>query len=184
MSLDVVGQRRSGLLLFCCLLVGAPRVDAALLTVAVTDSAGRAAGDAVVMARPVDRSAMPSSAELGRMVQRGQSFNPTVLAVTAGTSVEFPNEDRMRGFVFVADSPWFAVADENGTVRIADLPVGRYELVVWHPALGEQPVVRPGTVQISTDVVVSAQVPGEVVAVLQAPADDDPLAAKFRQRAR
>ncbi len=39
----------------------------------------------------------------------------------------------MRGHVFVAESPWSAVSDAAGRVRIEGVPDGAAELRVWHP---------------------------------------------------
>ena len=39
----------------------------------------------------------------------------------------------MRGHVFVADTPWSAVSDAAGRVRIEGVPDGAAELRVWHP---------------------------------------------------
>jgi plastocyanin len=46
----------------------------------------------------------------------------------------------MRGHVFVAESPWSAVSDAAGRVRIEGVPDGAAELRIWHPdQLTEQP---------------------------------------------
>jgi hypothetical protein len=46
----------------------------------------------------------------------------------------------MRGHVFVAESPWHAVSDAAGRVRIDGAPDGAAELRIWHPdQLTEQP---------------------------------------------
>lgn len=39
----------------------------------------------------------------------------------------------MRGHVFVAESPWSAVSDAAGRVRIDGVPDGAAELRIWHP---------------------------------------------------
>jgi plastocyanin len=39
----------------------------------------------------------------------------------------------MRGHVFVSDTPWSAVSDAAGRVRIDGVPDGAAELRVWHP---------------------------------------------------
>jgi plastocyanin len=39
----------------------------------------------------------------------------------------------MRGHVFVSDTPWSAVSDAAGRVRIEGVPDGAAELRVWHP---------------------------------------------------
>ncbi len=39
----------------------------------------------------------------------------------------------MRGHLFVSNTPWFGVTDDNGRASIAGLPDGQAELRVWHP---------------------------------------------------
>jgi plastocyanin len=39
----------------------------------------------------------------------------------------------MRGHLFVSDTPWSAVTDAAGRVRIEGVPDGAAELRVWHP---------------------------------------------------
>jgi len=50
----------------------------------------------------------------------------------------------MRGWVYVADNPYYAVTSKDGTFAIRDVPPGRYTLVTWHPYSGE--VETPVTV--------------------------------------
>lgn len=45
--------------------------------------------------------------------------------------------DWMVGYVYVTDDPWFAVTDEQGRLRIEDLPAGRYSVSLWHPQVAE-----------------------------------------------
>lgn len=44
---------------------------------------------------------------------------------------------RMTAFVVVVPSPWFAMAQENGSFRIANVPAGSYTLHVWHERAAE-----------------------------------------------
>lgn len=47
----------------------------------------------------------------------------------------------MRGYVYVTDSPWAAVSDAEGRVRLAGVPNGAARLRVWHAdELVETPV--------------------------------------------
>ena len=217
----------ASVLLYALTLLAVAAAHAGQLIVHVSDAAGRPVPDSVVMVRDLGASRQPEATPMARMVQHSQSFNPTVLAVAVGTSVEFPNEDRMRhhiysfsptrrfevrlyagsetpsvrfdqpgivtlgcnihdwmlGFIFVADSPYFAVADANGVASIGEVPDGTYELVLWHPTLAESPIVKPERLKISGPRELATLLPGEAVAVNQAPAETDPLAAKFRRRA-
>ncbi len=38
----------------------------------------------------------------------------------------------MRAWIVVRDNPYFAVTDDQGQFRIADIPAGRYRVVAWH----------------------------------------------------
>ncbi len=42
----------------------------------------------------------------------------------------------MKGFLFVARNPYYAIMSGDGTFRIKDIPPGKYSLRAWHPALG------------------------------------------------
>lgn len=110
------------------------------------------------------------------MVTRRKQFVPRVLAVAAGTTVRFPNEDpilhnafstspdnafdtglygqgagathrfdhpglvkvycnvhhAMFGYILVLDTPFFTRPDAEGRFRLAGLPAGDGELVVFH----------------------------------------------------
>lgn len=39
--------------------------------------------------------------------------------------------DHMRGLIFVLDTPYFAVTDEQGRFRLTRVPVGRHTLKAW-----------------------------------------------------
>ncbi len=40
---------------------------------------------------------------------------------------------RMRGHIFVADTPWVVKTDANGMATLGDVPTGAARLRVWHP---------------------------------------------------
>jgi uncharacterized protein (DUF2141 family) len=44
----------------------------------------------------------------------------------------------MNAIVVVADNPYVALTDANGSFKIADVPAGKYTVKVWHSKLGEQ----------------------------------------------
>jgi plastocyanin len=53
----------------------------------------------------------------------------------------------MTGYVVVQEHPYYALTDERGAFKLADVPAGDYDLKVWHETLGEttQKVsVQPG----------------------------------------
>ena len=44
----------------------------------------------------------------------------------------------MNAVIVVADNPYYALTDANGSFKITDVPPGKYTLKVWHSKLGEQ----------------------------------------------
>ena len=57
--------------------------------------------------------------------------------------------DYMQAYVYVGESPFLAVTDEQGIATFAELPTGNYQLKLWHPwqdsDLPAQSVVVPIT---------------------------------------
>lgn len=64
----------------------------------------------------------------------------------------------MRGFVFVADSPWTVKTDANGVATLQDVPEGAARLRVWH---GEQ-IVEPPPTTLTVTSVTAFSVPTQV----------------------
>ncbi len=57
--------------------------------------------------------------------------------------------DFMQNWLYVVQTPYFAISDETGKFSIDQIPPGRYTLRAWHPVLGlqEQEVhVQPASV--------------------------------------
>ncbi len=46
--------------------------------------------------------------------------------------------DFMENRFYVVDNPYFSISDQDGLYTIDQVPPGNYELVVWHPVLGEK----------------------------------------------
>jgi hypothetical protein len=44
----------------------------------------------------------------------------------------------MRGYLFVADHPYYCRTDSQGRFTLPQVPAGNYELVCWHPSWTEQ----------------------------------------------
>ncbi len=149
------------------------------------------------------------------VVQEGLEFRPRVVALTVGSTVEFPNGDDLHHNVFslspgndfdlgkypkgdpdhfrtfrrkgrvdvrckvhehmrctlhVFDHPYFAVAAEDGSFSIPNVPPGKYTLVVWKEDYGE----------LSRELEVKAEgarIDVEIARVEERPADRDPVAA-------
>jgi hypothetical protein len=60
--------------------------------------------------------------------------------VTLGCNIH----DWMLGYIYVADTPYFAKSAKNGQAHIPDLPPGEYSVRVWHPDMksGEETTIR------------------------------------------
>jgi plastocyanin len=57
----------------------------------------------------------------------------TVRFERPGVSFIFCNiHPEMSAYIVALETPYFAVSDERGDVRIADVPAGRYRLEVWY----------------------------------------------------
>jgi plastocyanin len=75
-------------------------VNAADFTVKVVDNRGAPAAQAVVLVRPEGNAAVATAAGVTRVTQQFQAFAPEVVPVAVGTTVQFPNLDRMRHHVY------------------------------------------------------------------------------------
>jgi len=90
----------SGLLAAAALVAG--RATAADLTVAVNNPSGKPVSFAVVTYTPSGGAAIPAAdkARAFTMAQKNVQFAPYLLAVPAGATVAFPNEDRVNHHVY------------------------------------------------------------------------------------
>jgi plastocyanin len=85
------------LLVFC--LANAGATIASELVVEVTDMQGHLLKDAVVFLEGNESSKAKSNIE-AEIEQKGKQFNPLVTVVQTGTSVNFPNHDKVRHHVY------------------------------------------------------------------------------------
>jgi len=51
--------------------------------------------------------------------------------ITVGCNIH----DWMVGYIYVIDTPYYAVSDETGQLVINNIPAGNYMIHVWHPGL-------------------------------------------------
>ena len=68
--------------------------------------------------------------------------------------IQCDQHDFMHAWLRVAtNSYWTMASDKDGTYKIDGIPPGKYQLVAWHPILGEQKkeitVSDGGTVEAS-----------------------------------
>jgi plastocyanin len=47
--------------------------------------------------------------------------------------------DRMVGYIYVLETPWFARTGADGMADLRDLPAGHYDVRVWHPGMKRPP---------------------------------------------
>lgn len=85
------------LLAVCLLASGA--CGAAAVTVQVRDGAGQALPDVVVYAE-ADGAAAPKTMRAATIEQKGLKFLPLVSVVQTGSSVAFPNNDKVRHHIY------------------------------------------------------------------------------------
>jgi plastocyanin len=75
------------------------------------------------------------------MPQKGQQFKST-LKQPGIVEVACDVHGWMQAWIFVAENPYYAVTDKNGTFAIKDIPPGKYTLATFQPYTGvrETPV--------------------------------------------
>lgn len=59
--------------------------------------------------------------------------------------------DWMLGYVYVTDDPWFAVSDDSGTLKIDQLPAGRYAVTLWHPQTADMQPQSGGEIDVPAE---------------------------------
>ena len=76
--------------------------------------------------------------------RKGNNTSPELRLEVAGSVLLGCHlHNSMRGHLFISNTPWFAVTDEQGRVRITGVPDGQAEIKLWHPdQLTEQPAQR------------------------------------------
>jgi plastocyanin len=174
---------RARLARLCGLWLGgwltAAAVQAAAVDVQVLGADGKPIAEAVAwLESPAARSAVKPHAQQ-EIEQKDRQFTQRVTVVPVGTSVDFPNRDKVRHHVYsvspakkfdlklylgkpanpvlfdragvavlgcnihdemvawvvVVPTPYFGRSPAHGRVVLADVPAGKYDLVVWHPDL-------------------------------------------------
>jgi plastocyanin len=59
--------------------------------------------------------------------------------------------DWMSAYVFVLDTPYYAVTSEDGAARIEGVPSGEYEIRAWHPSIRQGFTAPSGVLRVSDD---------------------------------
>jgi plastocyanin len=76
--------------------------------------------------------------------RKGNNTSPELRLDVAGSVLLGCHlHNSMRGHLFISNTPWYGVTDEQGKVRIEGVPDGQVEVRLWHPdQLTEQPPLR------------------------------------------
>lgn len=182
--------------LTCCIAVAPVGLHGKEMIIEVTDATGQSLENAVII---LASGSHPSeqTGQLERIVQQNRQFDPHVLAIQAGTGVEFPNldntqhhvysfspakpfelelyagqpeapvvfgttgvvelgcniHDQMQAFIVVTDSPFHAVSDSQGQVRLSvpDNIGFPLQLQAWHPRLEDNRELQELTIESAID---------------------------------
>jgi plastocyanin len=165
---------------------------------AITGTVSPAKAGSVVYVDAIPGKAFPAPEKPIVMDQKSLLFQPHVLAVQVGETVQFLNSDKvqhnifwpsisgnkkmshnmgtwptgeqrsfkfdapgvvpllcnvhpeMSGYIIVTPTPYYAVTDEAGKFRIADVPDGSYTVEAWHEGMKNQskPVMVSGSATV------------------------------------
>ena len=99
-NLEIPPPMLARLAFLAALPCAASLTNAANVSVAFTDAAGKPLADAVVMLEPVGARLAVKPMQNAQIVQHDLQFNPQVSVVTVGTPVMFPNQDTVRHHVY------------------------------------------------------------------------------------
>jgi len=80
---------------------------------------------------------------------RGREQNSRVFDRPGVVALGCNIHDWMLAYILVIDTPWFAKADAQGRAVLADVPAGRYRLVVWHPRITDAESLLQREVQLA-----------------------------------
>lgn len=64
--------------------------------------------------------------------------NTRALSRSGRIMIQCDAHEWMSANIIVVDNPYFAISDKNGKAEIKNVPVGEYDLAIFHETLGEQ----------------------------------------------
>jgi plastocyanin len=67
----------------------------------------------------------------------GHKYPPVVFDKAGVVVVGCNIHDRMIGYIYVTDSPYFGRSNDSGQLSLHDLPPGNYRVTAWHPRMQE-----------------------------------------------
>jgi len=68
----------------------------------------------------------------------GNEFRPVVFNKRGAVALACNIHDWMKAYVYVVDTDKFVLTDQAGQGLLSNLPNGQYEVLVWHPELGNK----------------------------------------------
>ena len=75
----------------------------------------------------------------------GVPAEPVVFEEAGEVALGCNIHDRMIGYIYVVDTPWFASTDANGAATLANVPDGTYIAKLWYPGLSAAAlIINPG----------------------------------------
>ena len=77
--------------------------------------------------------------------------------------------DRMLGYIYVVETPWFGKSDAAGALNIGNVPAGSYRARLWYPGLAQTAVPIEKTVQVTATGSVSVSFDNAVAESLPEP---------------
>lgn len=70
---------------------------------------------------------------------KGTPAKPIVFDKTGVVKLGCNIHDWMLGYIYVVDTPYYAISDDNGRVKISDIPAGEAKIMVWHSRMKGKP---------------------------------------------
>ena len=80
--------------------------------------------------RTIQTQNLPAYADITQAFDQRKLQHEKVIALTCD------RHPFMENWLYVVESPYFAVSEEAGNFGIDHVPSGSYDLVAWHPVLG------------------------------------------------
>jgi len=71
------------------------------------------------------------------LIRSGETFVKQDFSEAGEVSMGCNIHDWMSGYLFIVDTPYFAITDNRGAVNVAIEKTGKYKVVVWHPQMNE-----------------------------------------------
>lgn len=87
-------------------------------------------GRKATILKTVHNQNIPPKTEIEQTLQVKKLKHGRVVALTCD------RHDFMENWMYVVNTPYFSISDQDGSFAIDRVPPGEYELVVWHPVLG------------------------------------------------